>query len=220
MNNIALCSLEEEEYMAKEAYKELRTNLKFAGHDKKVINITSCVAGEGKSTVSLNLARELAEDNKKVVFVDADLRKSVLIGRYQIVNASAGLTHYLSGQKSLDEVLCSTNIENLDMILAGPITTRPSELLDDVLFEQAIATLREGYDYVLIDSPPMGSVIDAAIIEQRCDGVLLVLQSEKISPLLAQEVKKKIDKTGCELLGVVLNKVKRKEKNYYSYGVE
>lgn len=217
MNNIIFSNLEQEEYMVEEAYKELRTNLQFAGNDKKVINITSCIPGEGKSTVAFHLARVLAKDDKKVLLIDADLRKSVFIGRYNIKNADVGLTHYLSGQKSIMDIVFSTNIKNFDMILSGPITTRPSELLDNKLFGQLIAKIREKYDYILIDSPPLGSVIDAAVIEKKCDGILLVMQTEKISHSLAQEVKKKIDKTGCEILGVVLNKVKIKENKYYAY---
>ena len=104
------------DYRANEAFKRLRTNIQFSGSDVKVIALTSCVPNDGKSTVSFNLAVSFAEMGKKVLFIDADLRKSVLIGKYKISRAVNGFTHYLSGMKSIEEVIYSTNIDNLNII--------------------------------------------------------------------------------------------------------
>ena len=106
------------DFHSSEAYKSLRTNVQFCGEDIKVVALTSCTPNEGKSSVSFQLAVSMTEDGKKVLFIDADIRKSVLVGRFQMTTKNAkGLTHYLSGQSKLNDVICQTNIENLDMIL-------------------------------------------------------------------------------------------------------
>lgn len=110
-----------------EAYKTLRANLQFCGKDIKSIAITSCTPAEGKSTVSLNMAKSLAESGKRVLFIDADLRKSVLVSRCQVKQAVKGLSHYLSGQCAFADVVYSTNVPNLHMIFAGPVPPNPAE---------------------------------------------------------------------------------------------
>ncbi len=221
MNKVKFGKLDKLSYHINEAYKMLRTNLLFCGDDIKVILLTSCTPNEGKTTVSLRLAQSLAEDEKKVVFIDADLRKSVIVGRYGITGEEKikGLSHYLSGQESFDNVLCETEIDNLDMVLAGPATPNPTELIGNQYFENMVSELKEKYDYVIIDAPPLGSVIDAAIISKVCDGVVYVLENNVISRKVAQEVKKQLDITDCKILGVVLNKVdmnnNRRYRGYY-----
>ena len=132
--NVNLDKISDLDFKTKEAYKTLRTNVEFCGDDVKVISITSCVPNEGKSMVSFNLAVSIAETGKKVLFIDADLRKSVLIGRYKINKAIKGLTQYLSGVEELDSVKYTTNVENLDMILSGPVPPNPAELLNNEKF--------------------------------------------------------------------------------------
>ena len=152
MNKVEFGKLEDLEYSVNEAYKTLRTNLSFCGNDVKTILLTSCTPNEGKSTVALRLTQALAEDEKKVILVDADLRKSVFIGRYGITSEHQikGLSHYLSGQNELDDVICETGIENLNIIFAGPTTPNPTELIGNSYFEEMIKTLREQYDYCLL----------------------------------------------------------------------
>lgn len=215
MQSIKFDNLYNGGYVKEEAFKSLRTNLKFCGQDKKVIVLTSSIPREGKSSTVFGLAKSLAEDNKKTILVDCDLRKSVLIGRYKVQGAKKGLTHYLSGQSDLDEVMYKTNIDNLDIIFSGHSTPRPSELLDEQLFKDLINKLRQEYDYVLIDTPPIGSVIDAAVVSKICDGIVIVIESNKISYKFVQNVKEQLDKTGCEILGVVLNKVDLSNDKYY-----
>lgn len=216
MSKINFGKLDVLEFRSNEAYKSLRTNIQFCGSDVKVISLTSCTPNEGKSEVSFNLASSFAESGKKVIFIDGDMRKSVLIGKYKVDQAVDGLSHYLSGLKELEEVLYETNIENLSIIFTGPVPPNPAELLGNQRFGNMINELREVYDYIVIDTPPLGSVIDSAIIAQNCDGVILVIEANAISYKFAQRVKSQLEKSNCRILGTVLNKVEIGEKGYYS----
>jgi capsular exopolysaccharide synthesis family protein len=203
-------------YECDEAYKALRTNLQFCGDDKKVIVLTSCTPDEGKSTVTLYLAMSLAEAGQKVLLIDADMRKSVMTGNFKVEGEVRGLTHFLSGQASLEEVICDTEINTLKMIFAGPIPPNPAELLNAQLFRDLLKQARETYDYVLIDSPPLGSVIDSAIIAKSCDGAVIVIEAEVISYRFVQEIKLQLEKSNCPILGTILNKVDIRDQKYYS----
>ena len=225
MNNVKFEKLKKLEYGINEAYKTLRTNLSFCGDNVKTILLTSCTPNEGKSVVSLRLAQALAEDGKKVILIDADLRKSVFVGRYGVTSDKPikGLSHYLTGQAELDDVICETDIENMYTIFSGPVTPNPTELLGNHYFGKMIAVLRPKYDYIILDTPPLGSVIDTAIITKICDGAILVIESNVISYRFAQDVKKQLDMADCQILGAILNKVdthnKGKYRGYYkSYG--
>jgi capsular exopolysaccharide family len=195
------------DYRAEEAFKSLRTNIQFCGEDKKVIVITSSMPSEGKSSVSLNLAVSLTEVGKRVLFIDADLRKSMLAGRLKAIGRIQGLTHFLSRQEELDKIVYETDISNLRLILAGAVPPNPAELLGGVLFDEMLAKVRQEYDYVIIDTPPLGSVIDSAVIARKCDGAILVIESDAISYRFVQSVKQQLSKSGCPILGAVLNKV-------------
>lgn len=215
MQNVAVRMIEKLDFRTKEAYKTLRTNLEFSGKDIKVISLTSCTPNEGKTSTSFQLALSLAESGKKTILVDADMRKSVMQGRYKTSKAKYGLSHYLSGQAALDEACCATNVANLHIIFAGPVPPNPSELLSGANFEAMVEKLREEYDYVIIDTPPLGSVIDGAIIAQKCDGVVIVIEANAVSYKFAQDVKGQLDKVGCRILGCVLNKVDMRGSSYY-----
>jgi len=220
-NKINLENFKTLEYAQREAYNSLRTNLTFCGDDTKVIMFTSCTPNEGKSTVTMELARSLATDGKKTIVIDADLRKSVIVGRHRMKSTSEvfGLSHYLSGQKKLEEVICNTNIDNFDIIVAGPTVPNPTELLGKKYYNVMLEYLRERYDYVLIDCPPLGWVIDAAVIAPTTDGAIMVVESNTISYRYVQDVKKQLEVTGVRILGIILNKVKAESGGYYNkYG--
>lgn len=210
--------LEKQDYGTKEAFNSLRTNLQFCGDDIKVIAFTSCTPNEGKSTVAMELARSFGEDEKKVILVDGDLRKSVLVGRYgiQAEGEISGLSHYLSGQKKLGQIINQTDIPGVDIVLAGPTVPNPTELLGNHYFTDMLDHLRESYDVILIDCPPLGSVIDMAVIAPKCDGAVIVVESKAISYRFLQEIKKQLDVTGCRILGAVLNKVETDRNGYYN----
>ena len=188
-----------------ELYKRLRTNIQFCGDDIKVLEIVSSVPNEGKTTVSFNLAVSFAQSGKKVIFIDADLRNSVMLGRYRINGATKGLTHYLSGVCSFDQVVCATNMSNLHVVFSGPVPPNPAELLGNKYFKSLVKILRESYDYVIIDTPPVGRVIDAAVIAGECDKLI-------------QRIKNQIEKAGCQILGVILNKAPVGKGKYGKYG--
>ena len=207
---------EKMDFITIEAFNTLRTNIQLCGSDIKVIGVTSCIPGEGKSSVSMHLAESLAGAGKKVLFIDADLRKSVIVGRYRIEQKVIGLTLYLSGVNTSKDFIYNTNIENFDIIVAGQVPPNPSELLGSVKFIELLEEVKLTYDYIIIDTPPLGSVIDSAVIAPLCDGMIMVLQSNKISYKLAQRVKNQLKRTDCRILGTILNKVNVKDKSYYS----
>lgn len=203
------------DYRSNEAYKTLRTNIEFSGADNKVIVLTSCTPDEGKSTVSLGLALSLSESGKRVLLVDADLRKSVLMGRHKVTESVKGLSHYLSGQAQLSDVICGTQEDNMFVIFAGIIPPNPSELLGSERFAELIRRTKNDYDYVIVDAPPLGSVIDAAVIGKACDASVLVVAASTVSYKFIRTVKSQLEKTECPILGVVLNKVNMKQNRYY-----
>lgn len=207
------------DYNSEEAYKSLRTNLQFCGESKKVIAFTSCTPNEGKSSVTVNLAISLAQSGKRVIVIDTDLRKSVMLGKHRVEGEVKGLTHYLSNQAERKDILCSTDNENLYMIFAGPVPPNPAELLGEKKFETLVADMRKEFDYVLIDTPPLGLVIDSAIIARVCDGIVMVIESGAISYKFALEVKEQLEKSKCPILGAILNKADITRQAYYGkYG--
>lgn len=212
---LELGSFKSDDYHVNEAYKALMANVQFCGSNNKVIAITSCTPNEGKSTVSLNLAAALAESGKKVVLIDADLRKSVLLGKLKIKQKAKGFSHFLSGQSEFGEVVNETNIPRLNIVLSGPTPPNPPELLGSGRFKALIQALRKVYDYVIIDTPPVGSVIDGAIVASECDAAIMVIESKAISYKFAQKVKEQLEKADCTLLGVVMNKVDLNRDKYY-----
>ncbi len=208
-----------DDYNYNEAVKTLRTNIQFCGSSIRTIMFTSALPDEGKSDVSFALAESLAQIGKKTVIIDADIRKSILVSRYQLRQEVSGLSQYLSGQRAFDDVIYDTNVENLSVIFAGPYSPNPAELLEEDLFGRMIKHLQSYYDYVIIDTPPMANLIDGAIIATHCDGAVIVIESGAISYRLEQKVKGQIEKSGCRILGVVLNKVDLHSEGYYSrYG--
>lgn len=205
------------DFKSSEAYKALRTNIQFCGSNVKLISFTSCLPNEGKSSVSFNLAVSFSESCKKVLFIDADLRRSTIVGKYKPDQGVNGLSHYLSGQKLLEDVLYETNIPNFDIIFAGPVPPNPAELLNSSQFSNLLNILRDEYDFVIIDTPPIGSVVDSVIVSKNCDGTILVIEANSISYKLAQKMKKQLVQVNSNIIGAVLNKVDIKSSQYWNY---
>ena len=198
-------SIEKKSYGVREAIRTLRTNLQFCGDDKRVILVTSCVPREGKSSVSVAL------------LVDADIRNSVMASKLQITGADKGLSHFLSGQCVLADVIMATNIPKFHILLSGPEAPNPTELLESKRFTGMLESMKNVYDYIIIDCPPLGLVIDAAIIGHQSDGAIIVVEAGKTKYRLVQNVKDQLENSGVSVLGVVLNKVERKnQKGYYN----
>lgn len=202
----------------KESYKTLKTNISFCGSYIKSIIVTSTAPNEGKTTVSFNLAKTLAHERKRVLFIDADLRNSSFNNNYEISSEVPlyGLSHYLVKQADMKSIIYQSNIHYLDIILSGPSSPNPTQILGDDALAYLIDTLYKTYDYIIIDTPPLGRVIDAAILANISDGAVLVIEKDKLSYKEVQNVKKQLDKTSCRILGAVLNKSDNKNKHYYS----
>ena len=200
-----------------EAFRTIKTNIKYSSADKhkKVLLVTSTEAGEGKSTISSNLALSLSQDNKKVIIIDGDLRKPSVHKQFRI-SGSVGLTELLIGEEALEKIKHKIN-PYLDAIASGHIPPNPAELLASEEMEKVIEKLREDYDYVIIDTNPIGLVADAQILSSKVDGVILVARYEKTKKENLLSCKKMIDQVGGNTIGVVLNGIDEKRGKYYYY---
>lgn len=223
MNKVTLENIEALDFRTQESYKTLRSNIGFCGSNIQTIAVTSTVPNEGKSNVALHLAISMAEAGYKVLFMDADMRKSVLVGKYKVGQVKEGLTNFLSGQEDWEDCVCETEYDNLNCVFAGPVPPNPSELLGSTIFADKLETLKGEYDYVIIDTPPIGSVIDAAVVSAVCDGCVIVIEANRMSYRQIKKTKEQLERTGCRVLGAVLNKVEvngsygRYYGNYYGY---
>ena len=214
MNNITIKLPGEKDFFTQEAFKVLRTNLQFCGQDIQTIAITSCNENEGKTTIALHLAQSLAELGKQVLLIDADMRKSVLAGRNTNATEIVGLSELLTGMISLGEALYETQSPNLQLIFAGKYPPNPVELLSSKHFATLIAETKKIYQYVIVDTPPLGRVIDAAVVAPNCDGTVLVV-GNSTRYRQAQDVVAQLKKSGSKILGAVRNNTKRRDSAYY-----
>ncbi|MCD7881382.1 MAG: CpsD/CapB family tyrosine-protein kinase [Clostridiales bacterium] len=215
MESIKLQLQGEDSFPVQEAYKVLRTNLLFCGQDIHVVAVTSCMENEGKTTICLNLAKSLAELNRNVLVIDADMRKSVMAGRDTTAKNVVGLSEMLTGMNSLGECLYKTQYETLQVMFAGKYPPNPVELLNGKYFQQLLNELRKHYDYIIIDPPPLGEVIDAAVVAPCCDGTILVLGDKNVRKKQMQDVVEQLRKSGSKILGVVRNNIRGKDRRYY-----
>lgn len=205
-------------YEITEAFNTLKVNLLFCGSEIKTVLVTSTSENEGKSTISAKLAKSIADSGKKTLLIDADMRKSELLKNSAKKNEIVGLSNVLSGISELDEAIFNTQDENFDVIFAGHYSAMAVELLENGKFRKALDVLKERYDYIIIDSPPVGMVIDAAVIAAMCDGVIFVVADCKTSRKLAREAKRQIESSGCKILGAVLNSTEKSTGTYeYKY---
>lgn len=201
-----------------EYYNSIRTNIQFSGQNIRVIALTSVQPGEGKSTTSTNLAVSFAQAGFKTLLIDADTRNSVLSGTFKATAKVSGLTSYLSGNAYLSEAICETNVPNLSVIPSGKTAPNPTTLLQNTNFTSMIDSLKEYYDYIIIDTPPIGLVIDAAIIAQKCDGTIIVTEAGAIKRKFIKKAKEQMEQSGATFLGIVLNKVDSQLDSYGAYG--
>lgn len=205
------------DFSTNEAFKTLRTNLLFCSVNNKVLLISSANPNEGKSTISAELSKSLAEIDKKVLLIDADLRKSVMITNKTARSSILGLSEYLSNQATLKEVLYNTQLDNFDVIFSGAFPPNPVELLSTDKFKNLINSLKEKYDYIIIDTPPINYVIDAAIIATVCDSSILVFSKDKTKTSDAIKAKTQLEKSKCKILGAIINQTSPKGDVYRKY---
>lgn len=201
-----------------EYYNTIRTNIQFSGRDLKVITLTSAQPGEGKSTTSTNLAISFAKAGFRTLLIDADTRNSVMSGTFKSNERYQGLTSFLSGNAELSDVICDTSIDNLMILPAGQVPPNPTSLIQNDNFKSMIETVRGLYDYVIIDTPPLGLVIDAAILAHHSDASLLVVKAGADKRRTITKLKEQLEQSGSVFLGVILNKYDIHLDKYGSYG--
>lgn len=217
MEKISVKQFVARDFQAAEAMKTLRTNLQFSGESVSVVALTSFSAAEGKSTISFQLAASLAQTGKRVLLLDADLRKSMLASRLHVRGKIDGLSHFLTGRAKIQELLHETDVPGLYIMFAGARVPNSAELLGSKSFSKLIPALRNVFDYVIVDVAPLGQVIDCAVIATEVDGVLMVIDATNNNYKLERRVKNQLEKAGGKILGVVLNRVDINGKSGY-YG--
>ncbi|WLR52991.1 CpsD/CapB family tyrosine-protein kinase [Bacillus tianshenii] len=201
-----------------EQYRTLRTNIEFSSIDRELqtLMITSSTPGEGKSTTASNLAVVFAQQEKKVLIIDADLRKPTMHDTFRIEN-TVGLTNVLTKQHQAHDAVKQTQIKNLDILTSGPIPPNPAELLGSKGMRETLGHLKEQYDYIIIDTPPVLAVTDAKILANHCDGIMLVVHSGKTEVTAAKRAKEAIINANGNMIGAILNGQKQKKHQYYYY---
>ncbi|WP_164219931.1 CpsD/CapB family tyrosine-protein kinase [Virgibacillus sp. YIM 98842] len=201
-----------------EQYRTIRTNLQFAAIDEDLRSmiVTSSGPGEGKSITTANLSVVYAQQGKKVLLVDADLRKPTVHYTFRLDNLR-GLSNILVGEKTLEETANETDVDNLDVISCGPIPPNPSELLASQKMKQFLSEALLTYDIVIFDTPPVLAVTDAQIMANIVDGSLLVIRSKMTEYEAAIKAKEALEPAQAKLLGTVLNDREKKQANYYYY---
>ncbi len=212
-------------FQYQEAYKSLRTNLKFVslnGDYKKII-ITSAIPGDGKSSVAVNLAVSMAETGSRVLLIDCDLRKPILHKYLRIPKStSSGLTGVLAGSASLDQAIVKFSDIGIHVLTAGTIPPNPAELLGGRKMGELVAQLEQMYDIIIFDTPPVSVVTDAAVLSQFADAVILVIRQKHSTIEQAQLAKRNLEAVHANIIGVVLNDFDMRASNkesgyYYSY---
>ena len=200
--------------MINESYREIRTYLTI-NDEMKTILVTSAEMNEGKTTTICNLAKCFGElDDIKVILIDCDFKKRGVSRKLGIQNPF-GVSDIVFGNKKLDE--CIQKVEDIDVLPSGGVPNNTSMLLNSKVMKNLVNELREKYDYVFIDSPPICRLNDACIIAQYVDGTVVVNASKEIDSKVAKLTLEKLKKVGANVIGVVLNKFRSEQYNYYSY---
>lgn len=184
--------------------------------DLKTLMLTSTAPGEGKTTTSANLSIVFAQQGKRVLLVDADLRKPSLHVTFN-ANNSRGLTSVLTGQMPLEAAILPGGVENLSILTSGPIPPNPAELLGSKSFARFFGEVKKEFDIIIYDTPPILAVTDGQIIANKCDGTILVVAAGKTEKVEALKAKELLEKAKGKLLGAILNKKKRRFASYLYY---
>ncbi len=208
------------DYAGDEVINAICSNIAFAGKKIKRIAITSQDANNGKTFLATRIAYGMAKRGKTVLLIDGDLRKSTLINRYGITHTKEGLSHYLSGQSELDRVIYQTSVPNLYLLPVGKLIQSPLSLLTSEEFDRLMEDAGREFDTVIVDTPPVGAVIDAAEIAKRCDGSILVLAYNKITKDGLKRLVRTMEQTQTPVIGCIINNVtmSKLDRKRYDYG--
>ena len=206
-------------YAIEEAINRLRINVSFFGTDIRKIMIVSSEPNEGKSFVAMSLWKQMALAGEKTIFVDCDMRKSVLVEQYQIEREDGkdlwGLSHYLSDNKKLEDCILTTDLPDGDILPNANNIVNPSMLLESRRFSELLDILAERYHYVFMDVPPLGLVSDAERIGHFCDGAILTVRSGETPRSIIRNSISQLERAGCPILGIALNRVGASSGKYY-----
>ena len=219
MEEVTLIANSDAKSPVSEAYRTIRTNIKFsniAGKELKTIMVTSATPNDGKSTTISNLAVVMAQAGHSVVVCDCDFRNPT---QHKIFNLpNKGLSNCVATGSNVMDIIQRTSIPNLYVLTSGPVAPNPSELLSSQNMVDIFNELKQHFDYVLVDTPPIMPVTDAAVVSGKVDGTIMVIASGTVSPAIAVEAKTRLEQAGAHLLGVVLNKVDVSGNSHYGYG--
>ena len=206
-------------YAIEEAINRLRINVSFFGTDIRKIMIVSSEPNEGKSFIAMSLWKQMALAGEKTIFVDCDMRKSVLVEQYQIEREDGkdlwGLSHYLSDNKKLEDCILTTDLPDGDILPNANNIVNPSMLLESRRFSELLDILAERYRYVFMDVPPLGLVSDAERIGHFCDGAILTVRSGETPRSIIRSSISQLERAGCPILGIALNRVGASSGKYY-----
>ena len=233
MQKLLLQDMPELPYAMEEAINRLRVNISFLGKEIRKIMVVSAMSNEGKSLVSMHLWRQMAEGGTQSVLLDADMRKSVIVDKYNIKVLEEGdkkrkpvskrkdiihlgTTGYLSGDQPLEDVIYQTQYESGDIIPNFDNVVNPSLLLESSRFKNMLNDLAGQYRYVFIDAPPLNLVSDGERMGHLCDGAILVVRAGATSKKLVRNCIGQLERAGCPILGLVLNRVEGARGGYYT----
>lgn len=206
-------------FAVNEAINVLRGNVQLSGNNIRAVAVTSSLAHEGKSSMAFRLAKSMASLEKRVLYLDGDIRNSTTQIRYEIMGDKVGLSEYLCGKASKEKIIYHTDDQWLDMIFTGAKAPNPSALVSGPLFQELMQFLKSIYDYVIVDTPPLNVVIDGLLIAKQCDGTVLVVESGITERAQAEKARRQMEYAGINILGAVVNKVRMNERRYgYGYG--
>lgn len=207
------------DYHACEAINMLRGAIQMAGYKTNVFAVTSALAHEGKSSLAFRLAQSLAGlEGKRVAFVDCDIRNSRMKKRYKITQKTFGLSDYLCDNVSAEKIIYPTDRTQLDIIFCGRRAPNPSELVSGIQMDKLLKRLKQEYDYVIVDTPPVNLVVDTTIIAPKCDTTLIVVECGVTEQQDLSHAIDLLERSNAKILGIVLNKVNSKNNRYGKYG--
>ncbi|GEO58564.1 CpsD/CapB family tyrosine-protein kinase [Companilactobacillus bobalius] len=217
-HGVGLVASDDPNGIISEQFKTIRTNIQFSSVDKplKSILFTSSEPSEGKSTVSSNIAVTWAQQNEKVLLIDADLRRPTVHQTFNVDNKK-GLSNYLLGNATFEEIIQPTDFHNLYVITSGPIPPNPSELLGSNKIKQLFTRLSESFGLLILDAPPINTVTDAQVLANLVDGVILVVPQGIANKAAVAHAKQALLMVHAHILGAVMNRVIR-DQHYGYYG--
>lgn len=205
--------------LTRDAFRTLRMNINFSGGDKdvKTLVVTSAVPNQGKTSVSIGIGVSMAESMKNTLIIECDCRRPSVGNRLKL-RPKYNWIDVLYQQATLQEAIVPTDCPNLYFLDAEPGLVHSVELLNSGRFRELVETIKTNFDFIIFDTPPLGSFIDAAVLAEHADGAIVVISSGSREIRLVSEVIEQLKKANAHILGVVLNKVNAQHSSYYRYG--